>query len=271
MTVLSFMKRNPFRLLFTEPGLFLSDNVGLELDLDSHLKIHYCSHNHPLLINTSESEGITCPLKGCGDTIARTSSKLRNARNTKHVWFILWRYYTSPKKAEPDNLKPLTPILLRLLYHLLLFLRNEGVSQNKNKIQELVKQTNKQDTSDFLWKQIKQDFKRLKIQTKLNEELLNFSEKFETWYPQGLACDTLSEIYEFEKKLDKEYSTFFYSRANFIKLRNKSEIIANDNKEFKELMDEIEEIEEKNERHEIDNFSQLFLKTQSLSWRDLIP
>ncbi|ETO11424.1 hypothetical protein RFI_25952, partial [Reticulomyxa filosa] len=36
-------------------------------------------------------------------------------------------------------------------------------------------------------------------------------------------------------------------------------------------MNEIEEIEEKNERYEIDNLSQLFLKTQPLSWRDLIP
>ncbi|ETO11970.1 hypothetical protein RFI_25406, partial [Reticulomyxa filosa] len=210
MAVLSFMKSNPFRLLFIESELFLSNNAVWELDPD--FKIHCCLHNHPLLINTSESKGIKCPLKGCGATVARTSSELENTRSRISIWFVLKRYYTFPKKTEPNNLKPLTSILLRLLYHLLLLLRNEGISQNKNKIQELVKQTNKQDTSNFLWKQIKQDFKRLKIQTKLNEELLNFSEKFETWYPQGLACDTLSEIYEFEKKLDEEYSTFFYSR-----------------------------------------------------------
>ncbi|ETN97137.1 hypothetical protein RFI_40394 [Reticulomyxa filosa] len=241
MSVLPFMKRNPFRFLFDE--LFLSDK---DHELDT-LKIHYCSHNHPLLINALVSKDVTCPWKDCGATIFRTSindsfPKSKNTTDTKSIWSILRRYYTSPKKTEPSGLRPLTSTLLRFLYHLLLLLRSEGVPQDERKIQELMKQNNKQDVFKILLKQIKQDFKSLEIQTDLNEELLNialhswikhFSENFKTWYPQGLTRGDLTEVYEFEKRLDNEYSTFFNSKNEFIKLRNKSELEPNDNNKNK--------------------------------------
>ncbi|ETO10786.1 hypothetical protein RFI_26591, partial [Reticulomyxa filosa] len=273
MSVLPFMKRNPFRFLFDESELFLFDK-GYESDT---LKIHYCSHNHPLLINASVSKGVTCPWKDCGATISRTSPKSKNTTDTKSIWSILRRYYTSPKKTEPSGLRPLTSTLLRFLYHLLLLLRSEGVPQDERKIQELMKQNNKQDVFKILLKQIKQDFKSLEIQTDLNEELLNialhswikhFSENFKTWYPQGLTRGDLTEVYEFEKRLDNEYSTFFNSKNEFIKLRNKSELEPNDNNKFKELMDEIEETKEMNQCYEA-KYLPLFLKIQPLSWRDL--
>ncbi|ETO35963.1 hypothetical protein RFI_01104 [Reticulomyxa filosa] len=272
------MKRNPFRYLFAESDLFLS-NVGHKPSPDEHLKIHYCLNNHPFLIHAPEPQNVTCPWKDCNATITRTctiksSLKLKNTIHTKSIWFMLGRYYTSPKKMEPVNLTQLISILLRLLYHLLLLLRNEGVPRDGNKIQELLRQDN---ASKFLWKKIKQDFKRLEILTDLNEELLgialhlwikDFSEKFETWHPQGLPRGDLAEIYEFEKKLDEEYCKFFNSKAKFIELRNKSEIVSNN--KFKELMDEIEETKEIHERYEIEHISQLFLKIQLWSWRDLV-
>ncbi|ETO14877.1 hypothetical protein RFI_22491, partial [Reticulomyxa filosa] len=55
-------------------------------------------------------------------------------------------------------------------------------------------------------------------------------------------------VYEFEEKLDKEYSTFFNRKTEFIKLRNNSEIGSNhNNNELSELMSEIEETKELNE------------------------
>ncbi|ETO04832.1 hypothetical protein RFI_32564, partial [Reticulomyxa filosa] len=263
MSVLPFMKRNPFRFLFDESELFLFDK-GYESDT---LKIHYCSHNHPLLINASVSKDVTCPWKDCDATISRTSinNSFPKSKNT-----------TDTKK--PSGLRPLTSTLLRFLYHLLLLLRSEGVPQDERKIQELMKQNNKQDVFKILLKQIKQDFKSLEIQTDLNEELLNialhswikhFSENFKTWYPQGLTRGDLTEVYEFEKRLDNEYSTFFNSKNEFIKLRNKSELEPNDNNKFKELMDEIEETKEMNQCYEAEHLPQLFLKIQPFSWRDL--
>ncbi|ETO31808.1 hypothetical protein RFI_05309 [Reticulomyxa filosa] len=78
-----------------------------------------------------------------------------------------------------------------------------------------------------------------------------------------MVLSLVTNIYKFEKKLDEEYCKFFNSKAKFIELRNKSEILSNN--KFKELMDEIEETKEIHERYEIEHISQLFLKIQLLS------
>ncbi|ETN97696.1 hypothetical protein RFI_39830, partial [Reticulomyxa filosa] len=146
----------------------------------------------------------------------------------KDDWFVLKRYYSSPKKTEPSTLKLFTSILIRLLYHLLLFLRNESIPQDTEKIQHLLKIKIKNEVSNFLWNKIKREFERLQTITNLNEELLcvalhlwikDFYEKFEKWYPRGLPNNTLQMIHKFEEKLDKEYSTFFNRKTEFIELR----------------------------------------------------
>ncbi|ETO00635.1 hypothetical protein RFI_36805, partial [Reticulomyxa filosa] len=201
MAIIPFMKRNPFRFLF-EPDSFLV-NTDHNPSSDEHLKIR-CLHNHSFVINTSLPKNMTCPWKGCGATIVNVSgnrlfSKLGNAINSKSIWFILKRYYTSPQKIEPCGLRPLISTLLRFLYHLLLLLRNEGAPQDGGKIQELMRQNDKNGISNLLLKKIKQDFKKL-LSIALHLWIKDFFEKFETWYPQGLTRGDLAEIFEFERK-----------------------------------------------------------------------
>ncbi|ETO34947.1 hypothetical protein RFI_02127, partial [Reticulomyxa filosa] len=284
VSILPFMKQNPFQLLLVDSGSFLLASIEHETVLNEPLKVHYCSNNHALLIDGSDDllKQVKCQINGCEGTIIKTISKKSTQwKDTIDMkgWFILKRYHSFPKKTEPSTLKPLTFILVRLLYHLLLFLRNESVPQDTEKIQQLLKQSNKDKVSKYLWKKIKREFKRLQMITNLNEELLcvalhlwikDFHEKFETWYPKGLLNNTLEVVYEFEEKLDKEYSTFFNRKTEFIKLRNKSETESNHyNMRLFELMSEIEETKELNECYKIEHLSQLFLEIRPLSWRNL--
>ncbi|ETN97444.1 hypothetical protein RFI_40085, partial [Reticulomyxa filosa] len=275
---------NPFQLLLVDSGSFLLASIEHETVLNEPLKVHYCSNNHALLIDGSDDllKQVKCQINGCEGTIIKTISKKSTQwKDTIDMkgWFILKRYHSFPKKTEPSTLKPLTFILVRLLYHLLLFLRNESVPQDTEKIQQLLKQSNKDKVSKYLWKKIKREFKRLQMITNLNEELLcvalhlwikDFHEKFETWYPRGLPNNTLQMIHKFEEKLDKECSTFFNRKTEFIELRNKSEIGSNQNDtELSELMSEIEETKELNKCYKIGHLPQLFLEVRSLSWKDL--
>ncbi|ETN98433.1 hypothetical protein RFI_39067, partial [Reticulomyxa filosa] len=278
VSILPFMKQNPFQLLLVDSELFLPISTECETVSNEPLKVYYCSNNHALLIDGSEDilKQVKCQINGCGGTIIKTISKKSNQRkntiDTKDDWFVLKRYYTSPKKAEPSTLKLLTSILIRLLYHLLLFLRNECIPQDTEKIRKLLKQRNKIEVFTFLRNKIKEEFIKLQIITNLNKELLcvalhlwikDFYEKFEKWYPEGLPNNTLKVVYEFEEKLDKEYSTFFNCKNEFIELRNKSEIGPNyDNKELLELMSEIEEIKELDKCYKVEHLSQLFLEVR---------
>ncbi|ETO29817.1 hypothetical protein RFI_07301, partial [Reticulomyxa filosa] len=91
----------------------------------------------------------------------KTFSRPTIASTTNNVSFVLTRYYTFPKKMEPDTMRPIIFVLLRLLYHLLLLARNEEHSKDREKIRQLVKQPNASDVTKFLWDKTKRDFKRL--------------------------------------------------------------------------------------------------------------
>ncbi|ETO02415.1 hypothetical protein RFI_35020, partial [Reticulomyxa filosa] len=145
VSILPFMKQNPFQLLLVDSESFLPASTECETVLNGSLKVHYCSNNHALLIDGSEDilKQVKCQINGCAGTIIKTISKKSNqwkdTIDTKDDWFVLKRYYSSPKKTEPSTLKLFTSILIRLLYHLLLFLRNESIPQDTEKIQHLLK------------------------------------------------------------------------------------------------------------------------------------
>ncbi|ETO29349.1 hypothetical protein RFI_07773 [Reticulomyxa filosa] len=278
VSILPFMKQNPFQLLLTDSESFLPVSIAS----NESLKVHYCSNGHALLIDDESKQQVKCQINDCEASIVKTISKESNQRrdttDTKDDWFVLKRFYAPPKKTESSSLKPLISTLLQLLYHLLLFLRNESIPQDTTKIQQLIGQTNHENVSEYLWKKIKYYLKVLQTLTNLNEELLciaihlwikDFSKKFEEWYPEGLPSNDSKVVCRFEKDLDEEYSTFFNSKAKFIQLRNKSEIMLNNDNKWLELMSEIEETKEVDERHETIYIERLFLEVQKFSWRDL--
>ncbi|ETO14263.1 hypothetical protein RFI_23105 [Reticulomyxa filosa] len=284
LSILPFMKSNPFQLLLADSESCLPTSTTS----NEPLIVHGCLNNNALSIDESDDllKQVKCQMNGRGASIVKTILKQPIQQNDtteidmKESWLCYFKRYMTSLQCKSSKLKPLIPTLLQLLHHLLLFLRNESIPQDTKKIQQLIGQTNQENSSKYLWRKIKILFEKLKVLTKLSEELLciaihlwikNFFEKFKEWYPKGLPNNDLQVICEFEEKLDKEYSTFFNCKAEFIKLRNKSEIISDDDKKKKwlELMSEIEEIKELDKCYKIEHLPQLFLKVEPLSWRDL--
>ncbi|ETO07893.1 hypothetical protein RFI_29499, partial [Reticulomyxa filosa] len=265
LQILADMEDNPFKLLQNKSELFFPDSTWCGITANEPSKVYYCMNHHPLLINGSEDllKQVKCQVNGCKASVSdidlKTFSRPTIASTTNNVSFVLTRYYTFPKKMEPDTMRPIIFVLLRLLYHLLLLARNEEHSKDREKIRQLVKQPNASDVTKFLWDKTKRDFKRLQVLTNLDEELLciaihlwmtDFSEKFKKWNCHESSNYSLQKINEFEEALDKEYSIFF--------------LIAR-----LKLICEIEETKEVDERHETIYIERLFLEVQTLSWRDL--
>ncbi|ETO08633.1 hypothetical protein RFI_28757 [Reticulomyxa filosa] len=188
--------------------------------------LYYCRNGHPLLFKDTSSplhKEAICQIDGCGAKVFAPSSKASpktegRSTGSKSIWFVIERFYTSPKRIEPTTLSSSTWLLLRLLYHLPLLLRGECIPQDSEKLKQLVQGGR---ASDVLWCQVKHDLKQLEGVTGLNEELLevalhswikHFSDKFEKWYPNGLPpfySISLEDVYKFEEKLDKECMAFF--------------------------------------------------------------
>ncbi|ETO02236.1 hypothetical protein RFI_35200 [Reticulomyxa filosa] len=68
VSILPFMKQNPFQLLLVDSELFLPTSTECETVSNEPLKVHYCSNNHVLLIDGSEDllKQVKCQINGCG-------------------------------------------------------------------------------------------------------------------------------------------------------------------------------------------------------------
>ncbi|ETO03239.1 hypothetical protein RFI_34171 [Reticulomyxa filosa] len=290
-----YLKHNPFRLLFADSGSFLSPDISSPAPAKEPVP-YYCWNGHPLLLEDASlfvySE-VICGIDGCGakvctPSISKTSafppelpSKVETKPpRSKSIWYMLRRYYTSPKRMEPTTIKLTTWLLLRLVNHLALLLRDECIPEDRDKLQQLVQHKSEESVSNMLWWQVKNDWKQLEGLTGLNEELLemglhswlkDFSDNFEKWYPNGLIATSMEEVYKFEERLDKEYDTFFNSKDRFISLRNNGRDVAKRPMltAFSELMAEIEETKALTDLYQMSCMPQLFLVVQSLTWKDL--
>ncbi|ETO03608.1 RING finger protein [Reticulomyxa filosa] len=219
-----FLKiNNPFKMLMLRPEIFLNGYIP-SMPEDSWSKIRrvlaksdgnsftvlWCKNGHPFFVGECghPMEQVVCVTDGCGEVVGSLTHSQKDIGLQMKDILQGYQLDGSPEEhSKPDEfyryegwnlirqLSRITCTLLRFLIHLPLLLRDFGIAEGCAHLQKLLNKGNKQEVTNFLWKQATGNFNLLCRGTRLNEEQLaialhffldDFGKWFNDTYPKGM-------------------------------------------------------------------------------------
>ncbi|ETO06593.1 hypothetical protein RFI_30796 [Reticulomyxa filosa] len=275
-----FFLGNPFKVLVLNPDYYLNEHLpampeNLLMNVIRAMKgtdggtytVRYCRNMHPFIITDCghPMEKVICAADGCGEEVGSTSHGQSNTG---------LRQLEIPKGYAAC----FTKIMIRLLIHLSLLIRDTAIPEGCAQLQKLLKKTESAEVTEFLRRQATGYFRLLGKITQLNEDILSIAlhqllydlpQAFNSWYPKGLIQADITSTYEFEMKFNTKFGGFFEQIRKFNELKDRSKIVMEEKLELKTILSEIEETKAVDNSYRSQYIPHLFLTVHKVSFDDL--